>query len=318
MTGCFSCRDWLLDDNSGWGWANPKVWSQADIHDVVRTAGREAGGVGGVLQLRSADGDAPSYEMRYAKDVTVGGFEINRNIRSALSQLGVVLVKQQVLWSSFGSNKGVQEQRGGFIIRKDSTKFGGPPYIVKWVDTIVINDSNSHSGPNLVYRSSPGIGECYASGDWTILDRPRIHNFGISIHHFWSGLQPSSLIVHAYLKLAGINTGLSGVNASLYESNDYESTGKYGHDCRAMAIEPSYCLSQPPRGLLLCLGFLIGTCGLFCLVYVSAFQFYEGRTMGGILCLVTGLLLSLLALFVIHPPQQNLWVDSGSGRRPNV
>ena len=58
--------------------------------------------------------------------------------------------------------------------------------------------------------------------------------------------------------------------------------------------------SFPPRWLYLLLGGIVGSVGLFFLIYVSAFLFSNNLVHGGVICIVASLLVFSFSLFLIH------------------
>ena len=143
------------------------------------------------------------------------------------------------------------------------------------------------------------IGEREENRYRTILGRPGVSNVGISFIEFRHGFNPSPLIIHTDLQLAGINIGLPSVNDSLHISDPNEGGSQNGYYRSAVMVNS---LEQPhnPKPFFLFVGWLAASVGLFCLVYVSILLFSEGRAVRGVLSVVMGLLLSLFALLLIQ------------------
>lgn len=97
-----------------------------------------------------------------------------------------------------------------------------------------------------------------------------------------------------------VNTQLTSVNTRLRYPDSNECGSQNSHDGPVIAIG-QFNKSLDMRGVLLFVGGLFLAIGFFCLVYVSTFFFYEfDNPFRGILCMVSSLLLSSLALFLIQ------------------
>jgi len=86
------------------------------------------------------------------------------------------------------------------------------------------------------------IGEREENRYRTILGRPGVSNVGISFIEFRHGFNPSPLIIHTDLQLAGINIGLPSVNDSLHISDPNEGGSQNGYYRSAVMVNS---LEQP-------------------------------------------------------------------------
>ncbi len=110
---------------------------------------------------------------------------------------------------------------------------------------------------------------------------------------------------HSYVRSLGDHelllpqVKLSVVDGNLNNGKEGEYYREKSDYCRAVSTE-EFADSPHPRWIVLSIAFIFWVPGMFGALYIGPFFFSEHRAVCGILCVLTGLSLAFLALFLIH------------------